>query len=60
MMKRCLWKVISESSSKEGEHFRLQHPEIPFRRCAYLCPGYPGYDFVEQCEHYKLEEDKKL
>lgn len=56
--KKCLYKILSESSSKEAESFKKQfeqeHPEIIFRKCQYRCSGYFGYN--GNCENYKVKE----
>lgn len=52
-MRMCYWKNIASSPSIEGKTFREQHPEIPFKRCNYLCSGYGDYG---TCEHYEIRE----
>lgn len=59
-MKRCLYKIISESPSKEGEAFREQfereHPEINFRECKNKCSGYFGYIGKDECPNYRKSQ----
>jgi len=53
MIRQCYWKQVSLSESIEGETFRNQHPEIPFKKCRYFCSGYKDYG---SCEFYVLRE----
>jgi hypothetical protein len=49
---RCYYKILSESTSKEGEQYKTQFP-IDFKKCYYKCSGYKG------CEKY-IPNGKKL
>lgn len=56
MKEKCLYKIISESESIEGESFRKgfeeRHPNFTFRRCMLRCQG-----FNLNCEDYQNMED---
>lgn len=55
-METCYWRMVAESSSKEGKAVKEQHREIPFGECKY-CNGKKGYS---GCQFYVVRHNLRL